>query len=138
MVDWWTEWLRRAETGDYNSEFPDFPSPSLENAVDPKFSFASKVAGFTKGGFVAYHVRDLRKTKLLPARVLVSRKRTSNLYDLASTWKKSVVHTMETMEDEQVATTSGIRRTQDDMFWAGIKEKPMPGDLEYINFQLDS
>ncbi|KAF9254015.1 hypothetical protein L218DRAFT_804452, partial [Marasmius fiardii PR-910] len=95
MVDWWTEWLSRAETGNYSSEFPDFPSPSLDTAVDPRHDLASKVAGYGPNGFFEYYLRDIRKTNLLPARVLVSRKRTSNLFDLASTWKKSVVHTME-------------------------------------------
>ncbi|KAJ3748146.1 hypothetical protein DFH05DRAFT_1375420, partial [Lentinula detonsa] len=38
---------------------------------------------------------DIRKTGLTEARWLLSRKRTRNLFDLASSWKKEVINRIE-------------------------------------------
>ena len=44
---------------------------------------------------------DLRKTSILNRRLLVSKKRTRNLFDLASLWKRTVLSTL----DERVGQT---------------------------------
>ena len=80
IFNYWREWLSRADTGTYNSEYP---APDLK---DPR------VHHWVADGVGQW---DLRKTNLFNSRIILSRKRTRNMLDLTNLWKKSVLETQE-------------------------------------------
>ncbi|KIJ57948.1 hypothetical protein HYDPIDRAFT_34649 [Hydnomerulius pinastri MD-312] len=51
---------------------------------------------------------DLRKTDIFNRRLITSRKRTRNLFDIASTWKRTVLHTP-VLADREVTRRSDGR-----------------------------
>jgi hypothetical protein len=74
IFDYWGEWLRRHETGDYTLEYP---SPA-------------HIKGASK------QVPDIRAlSDIMNSRVILSRKRTRNFLDLTNLWKKSVLESLE-------------------------------------------
>jgi hypothetical protein len=60
IFEYWCEWLTRADTGDFN---PDFPAPK-SNAPEGEL--------------------DLRETNIFNSKVILSRKQTRNFLDLAN------------------------------------------------------
>ena len=80
IFNYWREWLHRADTKTHNSEFPPPGTKDL------------RVAHWEAGGAGQW---DLRETNLFNTRVILSRKRTRNMIDLANLWKKSVLETQE-------------------------------------------
>lgn len=99
MFGYWHEWLDRADRSDFNLEFPSgFSVPHDVNALGTKVSeFKSR----HEEGFVP----DLRKTDILNRRLITSRKRTRNLFDLTSLWKKMVLETLDERVSEEVMET---------------------------------
>jgi hypothetical protein len=79
IFNYWREWLERANTGNFNMEYP--PPPASEEPV--------LIDG------IPLIKWDLRETNIFNSRVLVSRKRTRNFLDLTNLWKKTVLETME-------------------------------------------
>jgi hypothetical protein len=80
IFNYWREWLRRADTGDFNQEFP---APE---------SHDSRTSGFCLGADAASSEKwDLRETKLFNSKVILSRKRTRNFLDLTNLWKRTVI-----------------------------------------------
>lgn len=75
IFGYWREWLTRADTGDFNM---NFPAPDQR---DMKL----------RSG-LAY---DLRETNIFNSRVILSRKRTRNFIDISNLWKKVVLHGIE-------------------------------------------
>ena len=86
VFGYWSEWLRRADTGDFNQEFP---------APDEKDHRVSAWQQHLPGTW------DLRETSLLKSRVILSRKRTRNFLDISNLWKRTVLETLEdqTLDD---------------------------------------
>jgi hypothetical protein len=82
IMNYWREWLRRADAGDFNSEFP---------APDPK---DYRVAGPEQGSGAAVDW-DLRKTDIFNAKVILSRKKTRNFLDVSNLWKRTVLSGIE-------------------------------------------
>ena len=80
IFNYWREWLSRANTGTYNSEYP---APDLK---DPR------VHHWVADGMGQW---DLRNTNLFNSRIILSCKRTQNMLDLTNLWKKSVLETQE-------------------------------------------
>jgi hypothetical protein len=80
-------WLYKAERMEFSHEFPPEPASysSDVNAV-PQFDLRT-----VSGNGTELLVPDLRRTDILDRRMLVSRKRTTQLSDLTSLWKKIVL-----------------------------------------------
>ena len=87
ITGYWSEWLDRAARGAYNAAYPAFVGE--ETGTGENWIPISAPDGFVRS------VPDIRKVKLFNARWIVSRKRTNNLGDLASLWKKTVLEKLE-------------------------------------------
>jgi hypothetical protein len=86
IYGYWREWLIRADTGQFDSEFP---MPDLNSMNDAQVSrFGALDAEFKERW-------DLRTTNIFNSRILVSRKRTRNFLDLTNLWKKTVLERLE-------------------------------------------
>ena len=87
IIGYWREYLARADNDRLGSiDYPVFSSAARELRDTPEV-LTSVIK--TTDGFVA--VPDLRKIGFLDRRMIVSRKRTQNLFDLTSLWKKLVL-----------------------------------------------
>ena len=76
ILNYWREWLERADRGDFN---PEFPAPDSRDA---------RVAALASGAAVEW---DLRKTNIFNSKVILSRKRTRNFLDISNLWKRTVI-----------------------------------------------
>ena len=106
ITKYWEEWYERATIGRYSSADPSLlfpaPDPTFEHGVTdvrPDL-FAEVLDGVGESMFVP----DLRKIGLLGSRWIVSRKRNTNLFDLANVWKKVVFRQL----DESIAQEGGV------------------------------
>ena len=105
VTKYWVEWYERAAEGRFISTDPSrpFPAPDpllLHDLVDirPELFRIAKVEGED------VHIPDLGKIGILGSRWLVSRKRNTNLFDLANVWKKTVFRKL----DEAIANEGGV------------------------------
>jgi len=76
---------------------------------------------------------DIHKLDILNRRMIVSRKRTQNIFDLTSLWKKAAI---QRFEEELLGggTVDDIPMIDDDDDgWEPDRNRPIPGDLEYIH-----
>ena len=73
IFDYWREWLFRADTGNFN---PEYPAPSAKDAAS--------VADV-----------NLRENQLLNSKLILSRKKTRNFIDISNLWKRTVLHGIE-------------------------------------------
>lgn len=80
IMDYWREWLVRADAGDFNSEFPK---------PDSKDSRVANLLQAEEGRSAEFW--DLRKTNIFNSRVILSRKRTRNFLDISNLWKRTVL-----------------------------------------------
>jgi hypothetical protein len=55
---------------------------------------------------------DIRKTNILGRRMIVSRKRTKNLFDLTTLWKKMVIQGIDEAHGEEIHQTPAQRRAE--------------------------
>jgi hypothetical protein len=105
VTDYWSEWYDRAEAGNYMiSPARPFPAdnPDAEHSItDVRPGLYCTVRDPADGSDA--FVPDLRKIGLIGSRWIVSRKRTTNLFDLATQWKKTVFRKL----DERVAEEGG-------------------------------
>jgi hypothetical protein len=87
ILGYMRSWLYKAERMEFSHEFPPEPASysSDVNAV-PQFDLRT-----VSGNGTELLVPDLRRTDILDRRMLVSRKRTTQLSDLTSLWKKIVL-----------------------------------------------
>ena len=93
VLGFWRAWIEKAERGElsFNAGFPSYTS-------DAEF-FDYSLSGETcsqivlNGRSILYP--DIRKLGILNRRMIVSRKRTRNLFDLTSLWKKTVLNQLE-------------------------------------------
>jgi hypothetical protein len=76
IFDYWREWLRRADSGEFSIDYPAPPRDESASAT-------------------AWDLNDLRDTSIFNSRVILSRKRTRNLLDLTNLWKKTVLENLE-------------------------------------------
>jgi hypothetical protein len=128
IIGFWREYLERAESGQCNNmHFPAFSSAAAD-LKDVPDNLTTLIQ--TKDGFCA--VPDIRKIGFQNSRTIVSRKRTRNLFDLTSLWKKMVL----TGYDKEVSTHPGtLTETHAD----GDNANDSDGDddvdqgLEYFN-----
>ena len=129
VLGYWREWLHHAETRTYNDEFHFFDG-NLYDLGDCAVELTTPL--HTSDGLK--NIPDVRKLDILNRRMIVSRKRTRNLFDLTSLWKKTVLHQYEqdvlpsTANDEDVAHDS-------DSVWESEDERDPrndPNSLEFV------
>ena len=105
ITKYWEEWYDRAEKGQFtNDPSRPFPAPdsSYEHGItDVRPDLFLRVSD--DNGEEVF-VPDLRKIGLLGCRWVVSRKRNTNLFDLANVWKKIVFRQL----DENIAKEGGV------------------------------
>ena len=88
ILGYWHEWIECMEHHNFDEEFPWFED-AIGN-VDPRLERMLLVDEGPVGTFVP----DIRKINILHRKMLVSRKRTCNLFDLTNLWKKDVIANM--------------------------------------------
>ncbi len=90
VLGYWNEYVARAATGSFSFKFPKFSADrgGLDH-VDNEF-----LSEFVTSSGLA-DMPDITKTGISNRRMIVSRKRTRNLFDLTSLWKKTVLAKME-------------------------------------------
>jgi hypothetical protein len=91
VLGYWRNYCVRAENDSFNIVYPKYSHDlhGLKDRLDPEFASL-------------FHVRtglrpmpDIRKIDILNRRMIVSRKRNRNLFDLTSLWKKTVFAKLE-------------------------------------------
>jgi hypothetical protein len=105
VTGYWTEWYERAESNRYTTDatrpfLPDDPKDE-HDIIDVKPGLFTEVR---QGVDDTVFVPDLRKIGLLGRRWIVSRKRNTNLFDLANNWKKTIFMKL----DEAIADEGGV------------------------------
>jgi hypothetical protein len=106
VTDYWSEWYDHAEKGHYmGGPSRPFPAddPAREHALSDVRPGLYCTVRDPADGSDAF-VPDLRKIGLIGSRWIVSRKRNTNLFDLATQWKKTVFRKL----DERVANEGGV------------------------------
>lgn len=134
VTGYWKEWLEHAEKGQYSSKYPNFRAgeDSLKETqadlhsviTDPRIPAGILTRPIT--------IPDVRLTGITEARWLVSRKRTRNMFDLASSWKKEVIHRMEIDTASEIAV--GYESAEDNENLLQQRDIAEPGDLEYRHY----
>jgi hypothetical protein len=93
ILGYWREWLSRADSWNFNNEFP---APLDNDAHDLLDVMPTALRPFAPSEDIApVFVPDVRKTSILNRRMITSRKRTKNLFDLTSLWKKIVLEELD-------------------------------------------
>uniref|UniRef100_A0A8H7XSC2 Uncharacterized protein n=1 Tax=Psilocybe cubensis TaxID=181762 RepID=A0A8H7XSC2_PSICU len=104
ITEYWSAWYEHAEKDLYSADSSRpliKPDPNYVHDLDdvrPELFTQILVDGETE------FVPDLRKIGLLGSRWIVSRKRNTNLFDLANVWKKTVFRKL----DEDIAEKGGV------------------------------
>ncbi|KAJ6524379.1 hypothetical protein B0H19DRAFT_847122, partial [Mycena capillaripes] len=91
VINYWRQYLVVAESGRFiNTGFPkaDAGMGSLEAVAESSCTLLHTTDGLKL-------LPDVRKTDILSRRMIVSRKRTKNLFDLTNLWKRAVIEKME-------------------------------------------
>ena len=94
ILDFWRDWLQHAEESNYNIRFPQY---TLDRA-DLADSLPELCTLVMDANGMEQPIPDIRKLDILQRRMIVSRKRTRNLFDLTNLWKNIVLTNM----DQQV------------------------------------
>ncbi|TRM56524.1 hypothetical protein BD626DRAFT_370155, partial [Schizophyllum amplum] len=92
ILGFWRRWCDRAEEGRFNVLYPRYTSdrgkiPFVDNPIVATQFWAD--SGYRRW------MPDIRKINILDRRMLVSKKRTTNLFDLTSLWKTVVLSRLE-------------------------------------------
>jgi hypothetical protein len=90
VLGYWRDYITRADTNDYNVKYPMF-SASHGGLDGVSSELCSEIT--TRDG--PFLMPDIRKISILNRRMITSRKRTRNLFDLTSLWKKTVLSRIE-------------------------------------------
>ena len=88
ILGYWHEWIECTEHHNFAEEFPWFED-AIGN-VDPRSEHMLLVDEGPVGTFVP----DIMKINILNRKMLVSHKRTCNLFDLTNLWKNDVIANM--------------------------------------------
>lgn len=97
ILGYWRTWLTKADSGDFSLHYPCYTS-DVGKLYDTPAELKCEV--FVLGGKA--FIPDARKINILNRRMLVSKKRTRNLFDLTGLWKNIVLATL-----DQDAVTHG-------------------------------
>jgi hypothetical protein len=90
ILEFWRDWLTHAEENNYSLRFPQY-SADLADLSETQPDLCTRVTN--QDG--EHLLPDIRKLDILNRRMIVSRKRTRNLFDLTNLWKKLVLSKMD-------------------------------------------
>ena len=130
ITKYWEEWYERAVDGRFSTSDPSrpFPKPDIGNEHDlidirPELFKMILVEG------EEMFVPDLGKIGILGSRWIVSRKRNTNLFDLANVWKKIVFRQL----DENIAKEGGVNPSIPNVNEIEQPEEVLPHNQEDID-----
>ena len=89
MFGYWRGWIDQAKTGSFNEEFPWYSDQFGD------LDRTGELMLFVDDDFIGKFIPDITKINILNRKLLVSRKRTKNLFDFTNLWKRLVVEKME-------------------------------------------
>jgi hypothetical protein len=100
VIGYWRQWLQKADLREFG---PGFPAPPAALTRETDVGYRLDVSWEDENGNL-FGYPDLRKymPNMLESRVIVSKKRTRNLLDLANTWKTTVLAQLEEQVLEEV------------------------------------
>lgn len=127
IFGYWRTWWTHSELMTWSGKYGHF-EPSLGGLKKVDSDLCSVVLDPSGN---ESSLPDIRKLDILNRRFIVSRKRTRNLFDLTSLWKKVVLSRLDedaSAPDENVVVADPIEPIQ-----AG-SERPQIGDLEYTHY----
>ncbi|OJT03966.1 hypothetical protein TRAPUB_5352 [Trametes pubescens] len=107
IFNYWNAWYEKAERGSYvNTNNIDNYYPAPDKPLPGSFAVLPDLLTRVQGrDGQPVEVADLRKIQLIGNRVLVSKKRTKNLFDLTSLWKRIVFQKLDEKALEQPRKT---------------------------------
>jgi hypothetical protein len=100
VLGYWRDYITHADTNDFNVKYPMF-STSHGDLDGVSLELCSEITT-SNGPFL---MPDIRKISILNRRMIMSQKRTCNLFDLTSLWKKTV---LSRIEDDTLAQDNPI------------------------------
>jgi hypothetical protein len=130
VLGYWRDWTVRAASNEFTPLYPKFSHHigDLRN-VDQSLTTEVVCNNGTRDYLAA--IPDIRKINILNRRMITSRKRTRNLFDLTSLWKKTVLQKYEADvldEDRNDSPTSPDNESD----WDSDIERLHEDDLEFI------
>jgi hypothetical protein len=90
ILGYWREYCERYEAGKFNHEFPP-PIDTDQNTGIGEVAMPSQSMSWWKTSDECFSIPDIRKINILDRRIITSRRRTKNLFDFTSLWKKLVL-----------------------------------------------
>ena len=132
VLGYWRTWMNQADNDQFDAQAGYYRyDASIGGLEDIDRELCSPVR--TSDGLVM--MPDIRKLDILNRRMIVSRKRTKNLFDLTGLWKKTALQRLEEATLEQENRDVEIPMIDDDDDgWEPNRNRPQPGDLEYIAY----
>ncbi|TBU22773.1 hypothetical protein BD311DRAFT_599531, partial [Dichomitus squalens] len=101
IFNYWNEWYERAARWDFDVSDRSRPFPPPREGDRGTLTSPASAAFLMRvdpPGRELFFVPDIRPLKIVDRRVIVSRKRGRNMFDLTNLWKKTVLQQL----DEQV------------------------------------
>lgn len=93
IFGYWREWLERADRGDFNERFPPPPVEDKSDLLCGIDSWANRPSDDPDTW--SHPILDIRRSNILNRRLITSRKRTRNLMDITSLWKRTVLENLD-------------------------------------------
>jgi len=132
VLGYWRTWMNQADSDQFDAQAGYYRfDASIGGLEDVDRELCSPVR--TSDGLVM--MPDIRKLDILNRRMIVSRKRTRNIFDLTSLWKKAALRRFEEAILEEGTKDVEIPMIDDDDDgWEPNRNRPQPGDLEYVAY----
>ena len=107
MLGYWRTWLAKAEAGIVDLEYPQYSTMETDigDLEDVHGAWVTTVVDSSGKKFSVPSVSKLRMTE---RRVLVSKKRTKNLFDFTTRWKQHVLRRYETAALDDMGHESDV------------------------------
>jgi hypothetical protein len=100
IFSYWTEWLDRAKRGDFNTKFPPPPVEDKSDILSGVDWWLNKPS--ENPDTWSHPILDITRTGIMNRRVITSRKRTRNLMDFASLWKRTVLEQLDELVLDEI------------------------------------
>jgi hypothetical protein len=112
ILGFWRDWLQHAKDGTYSIHYPQYTSDTADLS-EMRQELTTPVVALDN----VVQIPDIRKLDILNRRMIVSRKRTRNLFDLTTLWKKLVLSNMEqqVLPDNYDLASQNVAGTNSDM-----------------------
>ena len=112
ILGFWRDWLQHAEDSSYNIHYPQYTGATADLS-ETRQELTTPVVALD----AVCQIPDIRKLDILNRRMIVSRKRTRNLFDLTTLWKKLVLSNMEqqVLPDNHDLVSQNVADTNSDM-----------------------